>query len=98
MSHSDISLSRAAGVIIGGMIASKLLLLAGLIAFRFPAFPQQNEYQPTVQPGDTLDIRACGKRLVRVRPDGKVTLPQVGDVMAAGLTTSQLAESLSHVC
>ena len=80
------------------MIASKLLFIAGLMAFSLPAASQQNEYQPTVQPGDTLYIRACGPRFVRVRPDGKVTLPRVGDVMAAGLTTSEVAESLRPVC
>jgi polysaccharide biosynthesis/export protein len=33
---------------------------------------------------------------VEVRPDGKVTLPLVGDVSAAGMTPAKLGESLSE--
>jgi polysaccharide export outer membrane protein len=33
---------------------------------------------------------------VEVRPDGKITLPLVGDVSAAGVTTRKLGESLSE--
>lgn len=33
---------------------------------------------------------------VEVRPDGKVTLPLVGDVSAAGITPAKLGESLSE--
>jgi polysaccharide export outer membrane protein len=34
---------------------------------------------------------------VRVRPDGKITLPAVGDVAASGLTPAQLSEKLKDV-
>lgn len=35
-------------------------------------------------------------RTVPVRPDGKVTLPLLNDMQAAGLTPMQLADSISH--
>jgi protein involved in polysaccharide export with SLBB domain len=83
-----------------GMIARNLLVIAGLIAFSFPAASQQNEYQPTVQPGDTLSIRVWGGpdiiKSVRVRADGKIALPLVGDATAAGLSTRELAAAFSR--
>lgn len=35
-------------------------------------------------------------RTVTVRPDGKISLPLIGDVQAAGLTATQLAESVTE--
>lgn len=49
--------------------------------------------------GDSLDISVWGvKELnfsVKVRPDGKVTIPGLGDVAAAGYTPTGLQEALS---
>lgn len=49
--------------------------------------------------GDTLDISVWGVKelnfTVKVRPDGKVTVPGLGDVKAAGYTPTGLQESLS---
>ena len=49
--------------------------------------------------GDGLDIAVWGVReltfSVRVRPDGKITIPGLGDVAASGQTPSQLQASLS---
>ncbi|WP_298435923.1 XrtA/PEP-CTERM system exopolysaccharide export protein [Geobacter sp.] len=50
--------------------------------------------------GDGLDISVWGvKELnvsVKVRPDGKITIPGLGDVVASGLTPSQLQADLGH--
>jgi polysaccharide export outer membrane protein len=35
-------------------------------------------------------------KIVAIRPDGKISLPLVGDIHAAGLTTSQLRESIKE--
>jgi polysaccharide export outer membrane protein len=35
-------------------------------------------------------------RTVSVRPDGKISLPLIGDVQAAGLTATQLAEAVTE--
>lgn len=51
--------------------------------------------------GDQLQISVWGvaelSGPVRVRPDGKITLPAAGDVAASGLTPAQLSEKLGKV-
>ena len=51
--------------------------------------------------GDLLEVSVWGvpelSVTVRVRPDGKITLPAAGDVDASGYTPSQLSEKLSKV-
>src|SRR6185503_19614557 len=53
----------------------------------------------TIGPEDLLDIAVWNNneisRTVPVRPDGKISLPLLNDVQAAGLTPMQLRESLS---
>ncbi len=53
-----------------------------------------------VGPNDVLDItvwrEANISRTVPVRPDGKISLPLVNDVQAAGLSPVQLADSLTE--
>ena len=55
------------------------------------------EYE--IGPEDVLDISVWKNpelsRKVPVRPDGKVSLPPVNDIQAAGLTPSQLREQLT---
>jgi polysaccharide export outer membrane protein len=52
-----------------------------------------------IGPQDVLDISVWKEneltRVVPVRPDGKISLPLLNDVQAAGLTPSQLAEQLT---
>ncbi|RYY02903.1 MAG: sugar ABC transporter substrate-binding protein [Gammaproteobacteria bacterium] len=49
--------------------------------------------------GDSIEINvwrnADLSRSVQVRPDGKVTLPLVGDIVAAELTTVQLSQNIT---
>ena len=51
-----------------------------------------------IGPEDALEIlvwkNADLSRVVSVRPDGKFSLPLIGDVQAVGLTTAQLAEQI----
>lgn len=51
--------------------------------------------------GDQLNVSVWGvpelSGPVRVRPDGKITLPAAGDVVASGLTPSQLSDKLGKV-
>jgi polysaccharide export outer membrane protein len=58
--------------------------------------PEQGEYR--IGPEDVLDIavwnNASISRTVPVRPDGKISLPLLNDVQAAGLTPMQLREVL----
>jgi polysaccharide export outer membrane protein len=49
-------------------------------------------------PGDTINVRVFNQESIsgrtRVRPDGRVTIPFLNDVPAAGRTTEELAKSL----
>ena len=53
----------------------------------------------TLGPGDTIDILVVGdqdlSRAVTIKPEGTIDLPLVGEVTAAGKTTSQLAADLT---
>src|SRR5262245_41021710 len=71
-----------------------------LIPFPPLATPSDN-HEYTVQAGDTLNIRFYyhpdhDQRDLIVRPDGKLVLPLVGDIQAAGLTPEQLAEQIAQ--
>ncbi len=64
--------------------------------------PEQDQTQDSsdyrIGPEDVLDIsvwnNAAISRTVPVRPDGKVSLPLVNDIQAAGLTPMQLRSAL----
>jgi polysaccharide biosynthesis/export protein len=51
-----------------------------------------------IGPGDTLNVRVFNQEAmsgaVKVRPDGKITVPFLNDVEAAGMTPVQLAQRL----
>ena len=59
--------------------------------------PEEGGY--TINPGDQLQIEVWQNnqltRQVRVRPDGKITLPLVNDVVAAGDTVPQFQKRLT---
>jgi polysaccharide export outer membrane protein len=67
-------------------------------AARVPAEPDALEYR--IGPEDTLQItvwqNADLSRVVPVRPDGKISLPLINDVQAAGLTPLQLRDSVKQ--
>ena len=73
-----------------------LILLLGLIAL--PPFAQAGDY--VIGEGDVLDVFVWGvKELnvsVKVRPDGKITIPGIGDVKASGFTPPGLQKSLGE--
>ena len=72
-----------------------ILVLALLLVLPFSTLA--GDY--VVGEGDGLDIAVWGVReltfSVRVRPDGKITIPGLGDVAASGQTPAQLQVSLS---
>lgn len=57
-----------------------------------------SEPEYRIQPGDDLDIKFYYTpeldSLSAVRPDGRISLPLLGDVMAAGRTPNELTQSL----
>ena len=73
-----------------------LNLQAGLPKPTEPTVPRASEYR--IGPEDVLAITVWQNvelsRTTPVRPDGKISLPLVNDVQAAGLTLMELRESL----
>jgi polysaccharide export outer membrane protein len=69
---------------------------ASVAAVRTPATADPNY---VIGPQDVIDISVWKEpdlsRTVPVRPDGKISLPLLNDVQAAGLTPSQLASQLT---
>jgi len=53
-----------------------------------------------IGPEDSIEVQvwknADLSRTVTVRPDGKISLPLIGDVQAAGLTAGQLTEAVTE--
>jgi polysaccharide export outer membrane protein len=88
-----------AGVI--GIIVALVLGLAPMpvaqVAGQTP--PPQSSQDYVLSPGDSVDVSVFGEptvsRTVVIRPDGKITLPLIGDIDAAGLTPPQLAERIT---
>lgn len=69
-----------------------------VVSAQTPAQAPVKEY--TLVPGDTVEINVFGEadltRSVVIRPDGKISLPLIGEVQAAGLKPSQLAERIAE--
>jgi len=76
----------------------KWLLTALFGVMFFPALSLAGDY--IIGEGDILDVYVWGvKELnvsVKVRPDGKITIPGVGDLAASGFTPPGLQKSLSE--
>jgi polysaccharide biosynthesis/export protein len=73
-----------------------LIVLLGLMVL--PPLSQAGDY--VIGEGDVLDIYVWGvKELnvsVKVRPDGKITIPGIGDIKASGFTPPGLQKSLGE--
>ena len=85
------------------MLASLLMIL---LSAPLPATAQAPPPQPAdkdyiIGPEDVLDIQVWGSKdlnqVVFVRPDGKLSLPLVGEIAVAGKTVQQLQDHLSAV-
>src|SRR5207247_1004235 len=72
---------------------------ARIPALPYPYLREGQRVRITLGPEDLLDIAVWNNtaisRAVPVRPDGKISLPLLNDVQAAGLTPSQLREVLA---
>lgn len=73
------------------------LALALLVIVSLPAGAAAGDY--VIGEGDTLQISVWGEKelsqTVKVRPDGKITLPAVGEIIAANLTVLELQRILT---
>lgn len=89
----------------GAMLASAIAVLTGCASEPLESGPPMVPKEFTVEKnyrigvGDELRIQVWRNEelssQVPVRPDGKVSSPLVGDVVAAGLTTAELAKVLT---
>lgn len=74
-----------------------LILLGAALLFAIPVLAQAGDY--VVGEGDSLDISVWGVKdlnfSVKVRPDGKITVPGLGEVVASGSTPSALQTHLA---
>jgi len=89
-------------------MGTKLLVLAWVVTILVPglamrpALAQQPGAPETyvLGPGDTLEVVIYGEpdlsRTVTIKPDGAISLPLLGEIKAAGKTTTQLAADLTR--
>ena len=74
-----------------------LLVLAAGLTLWLPRATAQSDYR--IGPDDILIITVLDQKeleqVVTVRPDGKISLPLVGDTEAAGLTVAELSSRLT---
>lgn len=96
-----ISRARLHAFAANAMVAATavVVLLAGLVPGPVRSVQAQSLQEYLLVPGDTVDIQVLGEadltRSVTIRPDGKINLPLVGDVVAAGLMPTQLGERIT---
>src|SRR5215813_3566875 len=80
----------------GSAVAAMILALGPVGALAAPP-DQPSGY--TIGPDDILDVTVWNNaglsRTVPVRPDGKISLPLLDDVQAAGVTPNQLNTDLT---
>lgn len=83
------------------IVAAAVLVPAMLAVSPSIAQPSPAQEAYILGPGDTLDIVVYGEpdlfRTVTVKPDGAVSLALLGEVKAAGRTTTQLAADLTRL-
>jgi protein involved in polysaccharide export with SLBB domain len=64
-----------------------------LLGLSFTISAQTTTQEPTLQPGDTILLSLPGEsslnKIVQVKRDGRILLPEIGDIAVAGLTLSQ---------
>ena len=81
-------------------VLSLLVVHCGQAGHRISRQDKSGEQDYLIGPEDVLEIQvwknADLSRVVNVRPDGKCSLPLIGDVQAAGLSTVQLTEQITE--
>lgn len=82
------------------LLAAILVLLPVPLLAQAPS-PQQQDKDYIIGPEDILDIQVWGNKdlnqVVFVRPDGRTSLPLVGEIGVAGKTVQQLQDHLTNV-
>ncbi len=80
---------------------SLIALLVSLVLTTAVAVPALAQGSYRIQPGDTLQIEvledATLDRDVLVRPDGRITMPLAGSIVAGGRSVEQLRSDLANL-
>jgi polysaccharide export outer membrane protein len=96
-----LKMKRTLALKVAAILAGAIVLPAILIAPPSSAQPAGGLESYVLGPGDTIEIAVYGEadlsRTVTVKPDGAVSLPLLGEVKAAGRTTTQLAADLAKL-
>src|SRR5262249_16380266 len=95
---------RAYGGLVAFIVLVPLLCCCGRATKSLPAadLPGDEAVSQNYQigPEDSIEVQvwknADLSKTVTVRPDGKISLPLIGDVQAAGLTAEQLTEAVTE--
>ena len=95
--------TRPVRTVVGFLVV--VVILGGCITKTPPAepddWPEAQEVKVALQPGDMIDVRYAYwsdfDQEQYVRPDGKITLPLVGAVEAAGMTPEELTAHLNEI-
>jgi len=80
------------------IMKTKIIILLLLLLLLVPTVVRGSDY--IISEGDTLNISVWGNKelsaIVKVRPDGKISLPALGEVHAADLTPLKLQNLLTE--
>ena len=89
--------------IVGCGMLLPLLFSCGQQALQFPPTPVEDQslsQDYLIGPEDVVEVIVWKNgdlsRVVNVRPDGKISLPLIGDVQAAGYTATRLKEEIAE--
>jgi polysaccharide export outer membrane protein len=95
--------AKVYGYLVGGGLLLPLLFSCTPPAVQLPPMPVEDQTIPQdylIGPEDVVEImvwkNADLSRVVNVRPDGKISLPLIGDLQAAGLTAVQLGDEITE--
>ncbi len=87
-------------------LATALLISMAWLGWALPSFSraaehqEQAAYEYRIGPEDVLEIsvwkNAELSKTVTVRPDGKISMPLIGDIQAAGLTPDELRDKIVY--
>jgi polysaccharide export outer membrane protein len=88
-------------LLMAGLVGQPAMAAAPAELHAAQSVPATNAQGYTLRYGDTLSILMIGNETPKlenqpIRPDGRVTVPLLGEVRAAGLTVSQLSTALTR--
>lgn len=83
------------------MVLRPLLFLTSVLILLFASLSEAEVPEYILGPGDVVEVSVWGHmdlfRTITIRPDGKLSLPLIDEVQAAGLTSRQLDEVITKL-